>query len=205
LARKFGRQLTFKAIGIGDKDQFRVMPQMVDTASDYDAKAEFCLPSLTSESIGVAFTSTVTSTIETQNELSCLATSKQRQVQRVLRESKTLANQSITHVSDADFWIYRKNDVKRRLYKEVRRLYREASHPDLITITKRRIEKVNDIVELQHADAEYVALSKCPFGEGAERFAYRFFEIAKDRRTIVGRRWLQRRANFITTMMKNNE
>jgi len=29
-------------------------------------------------------------------------------------------------------------------------------------------------------------MSKGPFGEGAERFAFRFFEFAADQRTIVG-------------------
>ena len=30
-------------------------------------------------------------------------------------------------------------------------------------------------------------MSKGPFGEGAERFAYRFYEVAEDGKTIVGR------------------
>ena len=40
---------------------------------------------------------------------------------------------------------------------------------------------------LQDPGAKYVAFSKGIFGEGAERFAYRFFELASDARTIVGR------------------
>ena len=40
---------------------------------------------------------------------------------------------------------------------------------------------------LQHPDAKYVAFAKSAFGEGAERFAFRFYELAQDARTIVGR------------------
>jgi len=39
---------------------------------------------------------------------------------------------------------------------------------------------------LQDPSAQYVAISKAIFGEGAERFAYRFYEIAADAQTIVG-------------------
>ena len=39
---------------------------------------------------------------------------------------------------------------------------------------------------LQNPRAKYVAFSKAIFGEGAERFAYRFYELAEDARTIVG-------------------
>jgi Alpha-kinase family len=39
---------------------------------------------------------------------------------------------------------------------------------------------------LQHPDACGVALSKKAFGEGTERYAYRFFELAADGRTVVG-------------------
>jgi Alpha-kinase family len=38
---------------------------------------------------------------------------------------------------------------------------------------------------LQHPNACGVALSKKAFGEGTERYAYRFFELAADGRTIV--------------------
>ena len=44
-----------------------------------------------------------------------------------------------------------------------------------------------ETIPLQHPDARYVAMSKGPFGEGAEPFAYRFYELAADRKTIVGR------------------
>lgn len=39
---------------------------------------------------------------------------------------------------------------------------------------------------LQHPMAKCVAYSKASFGEGAERFAFRFYEVAADRKTIVG-------------------
>ena len=40
--------------------------------------------------------------------------------------------------------------------------------------------------KFQHPDAAFVAFSKGPFGEGAERFAYRFFEVGRNGSTIVG-------------------
>lgn len=40
---------------------------------------------------------------------------------------------------------------------------------------------------LQHPDAMFVAIAKSCFGEGKERLAFRFFELASDARTIVGK------------------
>jgi len=44
-----------------------------------------------------------------------------------------------------------------------------------------------DAILLQHPNAHAVALNKKAFGEGAERFAFRFFEITKDGKTVVGK------------------
>jgi Alpha-kinase family len=38
----------------------------------------------------------------------------------------------------------------------------------------------------QNAEASCVALRRQPFGEGKERFAYQFFELASDGETVVG-------------------
>jgi Alpha-kinase family len=54
-----------------------------------------------------------------------------------------------------------------------------------------------DEVPLQQSDAMYVAFCKEPFGEGAERFAYRFFEIASDGETILGRPMVAKESKFI--------
>jgi len=52
-----------------------------------------------------------------------------------------------------------------------------------------RMELVNDIFEdrpLHHPAAQGVAIRKLAFGEGAERLAYQFFEVAADGKTVVG-------------------
>jgi uncharacterized protein YegL len=80
LAKRLGRRLTFTAIGIGDKTQFKTLQRMVDVAKDYNVKATLQLPSLSSESIGVAFSTTVTSALDTQREMTSIQTAKQRVV-----------------------------------------------------------------------------------------------------------------------------
>ncbi len=42
---------------------------------------------------------------------------------------------------------------------------------------------------LQNTEARYAALAKDAFGEGAERFAFRFFELSSDAKAIVGGLW----------------
>lgn len=51
--------------------------------------------------------------------------------------------------------------------------------------------------ELQHPDAQYVAFAKGPFGEGAERFAFRFFELAADCKTILGKALVAKESRLI--------
>jgi hypothetical protein len=64
-------------------------------------------------------------------------------------------------VNNNDFWIYEMSCVRRKIYTEER--------------VGKALKKTFETVPLQHPDAKYVAISKCPFGEGAERLAYRFF------------------------------
>lgn len=89
-----------------------------------------------------------------------------------MRESKVKANESITSASSKDFWLYPAHRVTRRVYEEW--------HED------RKLQRAFTPTPLQHEDACYVAFAKHPFGEGAERFAHRFFEIGSDMKTIVG-------------------
>ena len=172
LAEKFGRRLTFTAIGIGDLESFETLEKMVEAAKEYGAIAEFRLPSMTSASLGNVFTSVATSITTTQTEMTDVSTMKQRKVRDFVRESKSKANEAITRVSSEDFWIYPLSAVRRRVYRE--------------WFEDKKIRKAFEETDLQHPDAKYVALSKRPFGEGAERFAFRFFEVAADMQTIVG-------------------
>jgi Mg-chelatase subunit ChlD len=172
LARIVGRRLTFKAIGIGDYQDFEMLQRMVDAANDFGARAEFCLPSMTSSALGDVFSSVATSVSSTQMELTDVNTRKQRQVREVLRESRKKAGQTIEKVSHADFWIYSDIKTKRSVYKEGT----EGTSK----------KKWYETTPLQHPDAKFVAFAKGPFGEGAERYAFRLYELASDAEIIVG-------------------
>lgn len=75
-------------------------------------------------------------------------------------------------MSKKDFRIYGQDAVKRTVYNE--------------WFEGRDKKKEWRPISLEHPDARYVAFCKEPFGEGAERFAFRFFELAADAKTIVG-------------------
>jgi Alpha-kinase family/von Willebrand factor type A domain len=183
LAQKFGRRLTFTTIGIGSKDEFGMLHKMVDAAKDYNVIAEFKLPSLTSSSLGETFTSVATSLTTSQTELTELGTTKQRMVREVLRESRSKASQILLEVSRNDFYLYSLEQTTRKTYGEVH------------NVDGRRV--LYDDVPLLHPDAKYVALAKGPFGEGAERFAYRFFEVAADQKTILGKPMVAKESRMI--------
>ncbi|GKZ00218.1 hypothetical protein MPSEU_000974700 [Mayamaea pseudoterrestris] len=188
LASNFGRRLTFTAIGMGDYNEFDVLEKMVASAKDYQAIAMFCLPSMTSSSLGSMFTSAASSLTTTQTEMTDLATLKQCQVRNVKRESRTKAREAITSVSEDEFFIYPYNCVLRTIWEE-------------------DSESGKDFREtcLQHPDAEYIAFSKCPFGEGAERFAYRFYELAADGTTILGKPLVAKESRLILEDAGRNE
>jgi von Willebrand factor type A domain len=172
-ARKFGRRLTFTTVGIGSKNEFPLLQRMADAAKDFGAGARFMLPSMTSSSLGEAMTSVATSLTNTQIELTDVGTMKQRKVRDVLRESKSKASEKLLFVSEVDFYLYSLENTSRTVY-------REAFFMD----GRRKV--FYDDVQLQHPDSKYVAFSKYPFGEGGERFVHRFYEVASDRKTILG-------------------
>lgn len=51
--------------------------------------------------------------------------------------------------------------------------------------------------ELQHPEAHGVAFKRCAFGEGQERLAHQFFEIASDGITVVGQALVAKENRFI--------
>lgn len=172
LAKQFGRRLTFNTLGVGDMDDFVTLERMADAAKDYGAIAHFSNPSKTSIAIGGVFTSLSSTLTATQTEMTDVDTLKQHSVRSVLRESRRKARQPISVVSSEDFYLYNPQRVKRLVYKE---WYED-----------RKVKHTFEETTLQHQMASCVAFSKGPFGEGAERFAYRFFELKDDMRTIVG-------------------
>jgi Mg-chelatase subunit ChlD len=183
LAKNFGRRLNFEAIGIGSLDDFETLQGMVDAATDYGAIAHFRLPSMSSSGIGDAFTSVAASLTTTQTEMTDVDTLKQRKVRNVLRESKKKAAMPIEVVSSKDFFIYPSARVQRSVYKE--------------WIVGRKKMTQFECTSLQHPDAEYVAIHQEAFGEGAERLAFRFYEVAADGRTIVGRHLVAKESRLV--------
>ena len=173
LAKRFGRRLSFYAIGIGDLDNFNTLESMVDTAKDYGVKAFFQLPSNTSSDLGSVFTSAATSLSTSQTEMTDVRTMRQQAIREVLRESRRLAAIPISEVSEAEFFLYPLDNVTRTVYSEI--------------IVDGRRSKTFETVSMINPDTRYVAFCKEVFGEGAERFAYRFYELAADRKTILGK------------------
>jgi hypothetical protein len=183
LAKMFGRRLTFAAIGIGSPDDFGTLRDMVDAAADFGAVGIFRLPSMTSASLGKVFTSVATSLTTTQSEMTDVSTMKQQKVRNVMRESRKKASEAIDFVTPDEFWIYGLRSVKRTVYRE----YVEDG-------TRR---KAFVDAPLQHPLAKYVAMHRGPFGEGAERFAYRLYELGADGRTIVGGKFVAKENRLI--------
>ena len=182
LASKFGRRLQFTAVGIGDED-FTTLEEMVDEASDYGAKASMNLPSRSAGALGNVLGTFATSITSTQTEMTCVASLKQQRVKAVTRESMRKANESITRVSDSDFFIYDQLSVQRLVYKE----WFEG---------KKRCHSFEP-APLQNRDAHYVAMHESTFGEGAERFAFRFFEVGADRKSVIGKPLVAKESRFI--------
>jgi hypothetical protein len=183
LAKQFGRRLTFAAVAIGHEQDFSTLEKMVDAAKDYHSIGMFQRPSMTSAAIGEVFTSIATSLTSTQTEMTDVTTLKQRQVRQVDRVSKKKAQESIHEVSNEDFYIYKRSQVHRTVYQE----WSEGNKGYAGYIPAR----------LQDSHAQYVAFEKGPFGEGAERMAYRFYEVAADKRTIVGKPLVAKESRLI--------
>ena len=183
LAKRFGRTLSFDAVGVGDEDNFDTLQRMVDEAKDYGANASFKLPSKTTSAIGDVLQSFASSVTTTQTEMTDMWTSTQQQVRKVERESKLKARMEITYVSETDFFLYSRMQARRLIWNE--------------TYIDRRWKGRFQEVPLQHKDAKYVALNQSPFGEGKERFAYRFYELGWDCATIIGKPLVAKESRYI--------
>ena len=191
LAKKFGRRLQFDAVGIGSSDNFDTLQDMVETAKDYGAKANFLLPSMSSSSLGDMLQSFATSITSTQTEMTDLNTNKQQIVRNINRESRKVAAEKVNYVSEDNFYIYAKNKVKRFAYKE----WRE----------ERKLCHKFELSQLQNQNAAYVALNREIFGEGSERFAYRFYEVAEDGETIVGKALVAKESRYVVENILDDE
>lgn len=52
-------------------------------------------------------------------------------------------------------------------------------------------------VHLQHPEAQFVAVKKTVLGEGAERYAFQFYEVGTNGRTIVGKPLIAKESCYI--------
>eukprot|EP00978_Attheya_sp_CCMP212_P000899 scaffold1948_cov52-Attheya_sp.AAC.2 len=186
MASKLGRRLTVAMIGMGSADKFDALQSMANEADKYGARGVFQLPSLTSSAMGNAMSSVGTSLINSQTELTSVHYDggRQRKVRKVTRENRTLIP-LLTEVIDKDeFDIYMGDTVNHMIY--------DASVPG-------KFKKA----PLQHPEARGVAVKKQPFGEGGERLAYQFFEIAEDGETVVGDPLVAKVSRFVEERENN--
>ena len=99
----------------------------------------------------------------------------------VLRESRRKANEEVvSFVTPEDYWLYPIRDVTRRIYREF------------------HDENGKRIAQMMQGDmTHFVALNKKTFGEGAERFAFRFYEVGQDGKTVVGQPHVAKERKFV--------
>jgi hypothetical protein len=177
LASRFGRRLTIGTIGLGGGDEdFSVLEAMAQTAKDYDVVSFFKVPSLTSASLGDAFTSLASSLTDTRTEMTEIGGHSQRKVREVVRESRKLADDS--EVND-DWWVYR--DCDRAVVQHC----------------KWDLDQ-NDWVETEYSSPQAVgvALREPIFGEGAERMVHKFREVDRWDR-FVGPKLVAKESRFL--------
>ncbi|KAL7581475.1 hypothetical protein ACA910_022047 [Epithemia clementina (nom. ined.)] len=186
LASIYGKRLSLTAIGIGSNEEFTVLKHMVHEADDYGAEARFLLPSMTTSSLAEAFSSVASSLTTSQSEMSDRNNSEIRRIRSVKRESKTHASVPISNIRGLQnvFNIFAKEKVQRQRYTE----WHDASR-------KRRFSY--DDVAFRDPNAKYVALCQHAFGEGRERFAHRFYEIAPDGVSILGKPLVAKESRFV--------
>jgi hypothetical protein len=186
LGKRFGRRLTFTTVGIGSNpEEFEMLRSMAEAAKDFGVQASFQLPSMTSAALGDVLTSTATSLTKTQTEMTDMSTLKQRDIREVLRESRKKASQEVVKfVSSEDYYLYPADRVERHVYREW--------YDD-----NRRRHHSYDSAPMEHPSAQFVALNKAAFGEGAERFAFRLFEVTEDGETVVGKSLVAKESRLV--------
>jgi hypothetical protein len=80
----------------------------------------------------------------------------------------------VSFVTPEDYWLYPIRDVTRRICREFHDKNGKRRHS-------------YDIAPMMQGDmTHFVALNKKSFGEGAERFAFRFYEVGQDGKAVVG-------------------
>jgi Alpha-kinase family/von Willebrand factor type A domain len=178
MAAEFGRRLTFTAIGIGSGKDFDILKGMVARAAEYGSKSSFQLPFSSSEALGEVFSSVASLITSTRSELSDMETLQRPPIRKeVTRESRRVANRPLHRISTSEFRICPRHRVLRTVYRELR----DANSARVTHYEFAPAELQN------HPAAHFVGIAKSAFGEGAERLAYRFYEIGRDGSSIVGK------------------
>jgi Alpha-kinase family len=167
LAKECGRQLSFVAMGIGCGSSLHLLKRMVNSAKEYGASAFVLRPTMSVSGYGQGFSTLATSLTSTQFEMHL-----DYKVRRISRESITSLDLPCAAVSATMCDIFPAQRVVRYEFVEEKR--------------GRKRRGQFEPRPLQHPSAGGVAMRREPFGEGAERFAFRFYEVGQDLKTVVG-------------------
>jgi hypothetical protein len=178
---------------MGNMKDYDCLKSMTGTCKDFGGTATFQVPGMSCAEIGAAMTSAATSLAACQTELAAANAGgpkkRQRRVRFCLRENSRLLP-ALTEEVDQSFNIYMNSKVDRCVYAPV-------------TDGENQIDKYGRpkqsfiAAPLQHPDAKGVAMKKKAFGEGQERLAFQFFEVAADGVTVVGGPKVAKESRFI--------
>lgn len=167
LGSRFGRRLTFAMVGLGNFNvsDFLTLKRMADAAKQFSCHAVFQKPQWTAESLGICISSLASSVTATKLELTCLASSVQREVRHVPREPMRTPDEL---VYSAQTW--------HKYPLGYRKVHGDGS------IQTSRVKWSIDTKSWQYIEpcsgqAVALAMRKNFFGEGAERLVRKFREV----------------------------
>jgi hypothetical protein len=176
LSSRLGKRFTLRTIGMGAADQFETLQEMTHVANNYGSLGAFQLPSLSRSGLGAAMSSIATSLTESQSQTNnWMNDGQQRQMRKVLRENRKEIPLLTEEVNADEFTIYRDEHVT-------------------------HMEFIDDMFQerpLQNEGAKGVAIKKVAFGEGTERNAFQFFEVAADNKTVVGKPLVAKESRYV--------
>jgi hypothetical protein len=191
LAKRHGSRLSVAIVAIGDKQNFPLLDMMVNEAKEYRSSASLMLPSMSLSDFGTAVSFVSSTVTQSQHAMTDVYTFKQRKDRKVIRESRSHAARKINYVDDEEFSIFPIEHVERTEYNE--------------WFVDRKRHSAFAVMTPQHLDAAFVAVCKKSFGEGCERFAFRFYEVASDRRTIVGKPMVAKESRHVLDIEEGND
>lgn len=157
LSSRFGRRLTFVAVGFAGPDEdFRMLKHLASRPSKFGSIGIFHAASLTPESLGLAFSSLASSLTATKTELTDIGGASQRPVKDVRREATDTLDEGVLNTESWTLYSGRRLH-DRYLWSRIDRDWVKAP--------------------MFSSDAVAAAIRKCYFGEGAERLVRKFREV----------------------------